>query len=398
MQVKIFRTGYGFSIVYRCLLMMVMSLLLTLPLFSLQVARDQAALRDGPEVFFDALSYLKKGTQITLLKESEDGLWLNIKVGTTQGWIAASSVSDAKAIASRPSMPMMGGMPKGLGGGLNEVNAGSYVAAVKGFAEDYVQNSTGKTVDINRLLKMTEFNYDDYKEVRRDLNLKHMPRRKDFLNKSDHKITSQMEKIGLAVSMAVLQQGVVENSVVTRKINVIANILNRQTRNYDTRIRCWILPGAIPAAYSAPAGYLFFSEGLISSLDNDYQLVAIIAHEIGHLALGHGMADLEKEQIRNAAVSAAKGMDALLKARGADPKTLNVAADMREAADYAFDGFKMVRDDKEELEADAFAVKLLKKNRIKKKFLIQTLERMLSSSVGDNPRYNLQLTNRINEI
>ena len=382
---------------FKIIILGTLLLFLSSMLFSLQIVRDDAALREGPEVFFDAIVYLKKGASISLLKESSDGLWMSIKAGSKSGWVASAAVGESVK-QKQPSFPQMGSSSPFGSSGLTQISAGSYVAAVKGFAEDYNHENSDKTVDIDSLLSMTDFSYDDYKKIRHQYKLKRMKNRKELSGKKVGMIDTQLRKIGLAVSMAVLSQGVVQDLPTTKKINVIANILNSQTKNYDTRIHCWILPSEKPAAYSAPAGYLFFSSGLLKALDNDKQLIAIIAHEIGHLALGHGMEDLLIEQTKNAATSAANKMDDMLRSMGSSEKVLNIAKDLRGEADRAFEGFKLVRDDKEELEADAFGIKLIRKNGISSKTMKKTLIKILKFAPINDFRYIHQLNERINKI
>ena len=384
-------------------------ILITLPLVSMQVVRDNSALREGPAVFLNAIAYLQRGTDIKRLSESDDGLWMEVRVNDQTGWIATTAIGDnvSKKSSAATSFPSAGGkLPLGIGseqlestlfgGSLQTITPGSYTAAVKGFAENYVQASGGQVVNMEPLLKMTEFTIKEYRKIRRKHGLNAVPRRKDFINGENPTVTTRMEKVGLAVSMAVLADGVVSDQVKTKKINIIANALNNQTRNYATRIRCWILPDSRPGSYSAPAGYIFISSGLLSILDNDDQLIAIIAHELGHLAIGHGSTDLQTEQIKNTATDAVKKLETSILEMGGS--TEEVSAELRKEADRSFEGFKLVMDDIQEYEADAFAVKLLRKNNISKKSIRQVLEKIMNSTIDKEPRYSTQMQKRLARI
>ena len=375
-------------------------LILAAPLFSMQVVRNNSALREGPAVFFTPIIYLRTGSELEKLSESDDGLWFEVQAGTYSGWIAATAVSSSNSSVPALNQPFSSqfGVPgrNPFGGSLQIISPGSYVAAVKGFAQNYVHSSGLKTVDMELLLEMTEFSFRDYRKVRRELGLNETLRRRDFINGKDPTFTNEMEKVGLAVSMSILSQGVVKDPVNTRKINIIANILNSQTRNYATRIRCWVLPDAQPNSYSAPAGHLFFTRGLLSVLDNDDQLIAVIAHEIGHLAIGHGRDDLQTEQIRNTAVNSVMNMESSIVEMGGS--TDEVSKELRQEADRAYENFKIVRDDWEEFEADAFTIKLIRKNGIGKKSLKQALERALAATSGGDPRYIAQMKKRLAKI
>lgn len=52
-------------------------------------------------------------------------------------------------------------------------------------------------------------------------------------------------------------------------------------------IRAYIIKDADVNAFTPGGGYLFVNAGLIAAMENEAQLAAVLAHEIGHIDLGH---------------------------------------------------------------------------------------------------------------
>ena len=48
-----------------------------------------------------------------------------------------------------------------------------------------------------------------------------------------------------------------------------------------------VLPWPKPNAMALPGGIIFVTQGLLDELDNEGQLVAVLAHEVGHIELSH---------------------------------------------------------------------------------------------------------------
>lgn len=62
-----------------------------------------------------------------------------------------------------------------------------------------------------------------------------------------------------------------------------------------------IFESDIANAYSAPGGYILISSALMSQLNSEDELAAVVAHEIAHVALKHGMASINKSNLSQAA-------------------------------------------------------------------------------------------------
>ena len=55
----------------------------------------------------------------------------------------------------------------------------------------------------------------------------------------------------------------------------------------DISYEAHVLPWSEPNAMALPGGIIFVTQGLLDELDNEGQLVAVLAHEVGHIELSH---------------------------------------------------------------------------------------------------------------
>lgn len=71
----------------------------------------------------------------------------------------------------------------------------------------------------------------------------------------------------------------------------------------DVRYRIAIVAMDEPNALALPGGYIFVTRGLLEFVQDDDELAAIIAHEVGHVAGHHGMRHLEYQLLASLLIS-----------------------------------------------------------------------------------------------
>jgi predicted Zn-dependent protease len=54
-----------------------------------------------------------------------------------------------------------------------------------------------------------------------------------------------------------------------------------------------VVDSSIANAFALPGGYIYITRGLLSMMDNEAQLAAVLGHEVGHVSARHGMKRLE---------------------------------------------------------------------------------------------------------
>ena len=80
--------------------------------------------------------------------------------------------------------------------------------------------------------------------------------------------------------------------------------------------RFYVLDQPLANAHALPSGYVFVTRGLLSLLDDEAEVAAALAHELGHLAQGHAsQRERQRQSAVNTAVEAARVTGSLAVAR-----------------------------------------------------------------------------------
>jgi predicted Zn-dependent protease len=105
----------------------------------------------------------------------------------------------------------------------------------------------------------------------------------------------QEKRIGYAFYRRLLEQGVVETNPILH--NYINELGARLLSNLDLRLRDYhffIVKDLSVNAFAVPGGYIGVNVGLILRTQNQDQLASVLAHEISHVRLMHGLQLMEK--------------------------------------------------------------------------------------------------------
>lgn len=357
---------------------------------TLKITRDKTLLKDGPANYFENVLVLQLGTQCDYIEDSkEDADWVYVSVEGKKGYISKMAFKEGKASAKDKFSDLDTDDIKSK----NTIAPSSYTAAIKGFAMDYSAKQGYQTDNIYQAIEYTEFNDKDMKKVRKETGLAYFPKKGELIGVEEAFINDRMASIGLSISVGVLQQGVVFDRELTKKMNALANILIRQTYDYDTRYYVFIIKDSEPVAFSGPGGYIFVSDKLLSLISDYKELVAILAHEVGHIALRHGVRDIALEQARFSADKAFEELDEFL-----DEDELAISKDLDSVIAKAREACKLVRDDKDEFEADKVSVELLRRYKIDKSNFLSALNKVTVALASKYPDYLSQTQRRITQL
>lgn len=360
---------------------------------TLKISRDKTILKDGPGNYYDNVTVLRKDSEVTFIKEAaEDAGWYYVSYNSKKGYISKLALSERKKSAdpfdSFDDEFSSGSAPK------NELSPASYTAAIKGFALEYSSKKNMKKVDLDSFFELLNFKALDVIKVMNETKLAYFPKKGEMIGVQNAYVNQWMEGVGLAVSMNILQNGIVYDSAMTKRLNIIANILIRQTYDYDRMYYVVIIKDPEPVAYSGPGGYIFISDTLITMLTDYREIVAILAHEIGHIAMRHGYRDLAIDTARENMKESFDELDS----ETLTEEEMELSDELQSIIDSAVEALKLVRDDIEEYEADDVAIELLRRYKINKSYLKNTLAKVYLKLGSSYPEYKTQFERRISRI
>lgn len=178
-----------------------------------------------------------------------------------------------------------------------------------------------------------------------------------------------------------------DNPTLNRYVNQIGQALARFSEKPETYAgyRFLVLDSDEINAFAAPGGFILVTKGLVKLTRNEDELAAVLAHEISHVALNHGVKAIQKDRETGAWVGI--GADAF--------KTLG--DDSAQEMAQAFEGSvtNLVKDvvDKgysrdTEFEADAAALVVLRRAGYPARALVSVVQQLKSVPQGSGPGFS----------
>jgi predicted Zn-dependent protease len=86
------------------------------------------------------------------------------------------------------------------------------------------------------------------------------------------------------------------NDAVTRYINLVGDTVAAQSDRQDITYHFAVLDSPDINAFSAPGGYVFVTRGAVMLCEDESELAAVLAHEVGHIAGKHVIKIVERDK------------------------------------------------------------------------------------------------------
>ena len=144
-----------------------------------------------------------------------------------------------------------------------------------------------------------------------------------------------------------------KNDALNHYVNEVGQLLARHGKRPELTYHFIVLDTPIINAFSTPGGYIFITKGALDQVEDEAELAAILAHEIGHVELRHYV---KKIGLRSQKGNSEKSLMNILSSGGAAAvNAFNQA--MNETLDILFKGG--LHSKKDEFAADQYATWLL---------------------------------------
>lgn len=145
----------------------------------------------------------------------------------------------------------------------------------------------------------------------------------------------------------------VQNDKLNAYVNKVGQLIAQQSDRPELTYHFIVLDTDIINAFAAPGGYIFITQGAINQVQDEAELAAIIAHEMGHIELRHYV---KKVGLRSQKTNAEEGLGAIL--AGGDRAAMQALSEALDATmEILFT--KGLQSKKDEYEADQTSVFLL---------------------------------------
>lgn len=116
--------------------------------------------------------------------------------------------------------------------------------------------------------------------------------------------TDQEISLGRASYAQALQKmgGVYPDTELNRYVDRVGQRLARRSHRPELKYHFKIVNDSTPNAFALPGGYIAITRGLLVSMENEAQLAAVLAHEIGHVTARHSVQEMQRSSLFGTAV------------------------------------------------------------------------------------------------
>lgn len=121
-----------------------------------------------------------------------------------------------------------------------------------------------------------------------------------LLKATDEMTREEEYYLGRAVAANVLSKfSLTDNEELNRYVQKIGLVVGAHSAVPETfgGYHFGVIDSSVPQAMSAPGGFVFISTGLLELLPDEDALAAVLAHEVAHVSLHHGVKTISQENL-----------------------------------------------------------------------------------------------------
>ncbi len=105
-------------------------------------------------------------------------------------------------------------------------------------------------------------------------------------------------RLGRETDVEIIRQyGLYEDPQLSAYLNEIGQRIAKVSHRPQLSYQFKIIDASVVNAFAVPGGYLYFSRGILASLNSEAELAGVVGHEIGHIAARHSAQQYSKAQL-----------------------------------------------------------------------------------------------------
>lgn len=89
----------------------------------------------------------------------------------------------------------------------------------------------------------------------------------------------------------------VKSEALQRYVNLVGTAVAANSKRSTIPYQFAVLDSPVQNAFAVPGGVIFISRALLSVLDNEAELAAVLAHEVGHVSAKHALKSTQRVQL-----------------------------------------------------------------------------------------------------
>ncbi|MDX2127746.1 MAG: M48 family metalloprotease [Chloroherpetonaceae bacterium] len=254
--------------------------------------RSNNAVRSGAGAFFPVVATVPENMPLKVMDRGEK--WLKVQLpDKKEGWIAENCLVDRPTDANASKR-----LASSWSGG--KASRAGVAAAVKGFAGKFGKTNSG---NVNAVFEYAQkgFTLSEYTSFNSPISRAGSTNRGKFtlgsagLSSGAYDVRFAEQQIGAGIAARIIAtKGLYNDRALHQYLNLICTSIAMNSESYDVDFTVYILNDNLINAFALPGGYIFVTTGLIKACQDEAELATVIAHEMGHVILRHGLQELSK--------------------------------------------------------------------------------------------------------
>ncbi len=119
-------------------------------------------------------------------------------------------------------------------------------------------------------------------------------------------LVSEEEEVNLGRKSdagVVKEYGLYDDQQVTAYVSDMGRRMGKLSHRPDLDWHFKVLDGSVVNAFAAPGGYVYFTRGILATLNSEAELAGVMGHEIGHVTARHSAQKISKAQMAQAGLA-----------------------------------------------------------------------------------------------